>query len=248
MVFNNKTIIITGAASGIGRAAAFLFASQGTNVVVSDIDEVQGVKTATFIEDKGGVATYIPCDVSNESDVSHLVDKTLIKFGSVNMAFNNAGTLGELSNITDCSLENWENTIGTDLTGIWLCMKKELPAVIEAGGGSIVNCSSIAGLVGFETYPAYVAAKHGIIGLTQAAALEYARKGIRINAVCPGPIHTPMLKKFSANKENELAEQSPMGRVGLPEEVAEAALWLCSPKSSYITGQALPIDGGWVSQ
>lgn len=248
MVFNNKTAIITGAASGIGRATAILFASNGVNVVVSDIDESGSLETIKHIEDNGGVATFIPCDISSESDVGHLIDRVLIKFGNLHMAFNNAGILGKADTTTECTEENWNKTIDTDLKGVWLCMKKEIPAIIDSGGGAIVNCSSIAGLVGFQSYPAYVAAKHGIIGLTQSAALEYAKKEIRVNAVCPGPIQTPMLREYTNDNDEFIEAQSPIGRIGTPEEVSESVLWLCSPKASYITGQAITIDGGWLCQ
>ncbi len=247
-LFDEKTFIVTGAASGIGRATALLFAREGANVVVSDIQEKEGIETVKMIEDKGGTAFFMGCDVANNNDVKQLVARTLDKYGALHGAFNNAGTEGKPALTTECTLENWDTTIDIDLKGIWLCMKYEIPAIIESGGGAIVNCSSIAGLVGFETIPAYVAAKHGVIGLTQAASLEYAQKNIRINTVCPGPIHTPMLKRFTQGQEATMAEQDPMGRVGTPEEIAEAVVWLCSSKASYITGQALAIDGGWVSR
>lgn len=247
-LFDEKTFIVTGAASGIGRATALLFAREGANVVVSDIQEKEGIETVKMIEDKGGTAFFMGCDVANNNDVKQLVARTLDKYGALHGAFNNAGTEGKPALTTECTLENWDTTIDIDLKGIWLCMKYEIPAIIESGGGAIVNCSSIAGLVGFETIPAYVAAKHGVIGLTQAASLEYAQKNIRINTVCPGPIHTPMLERFTQGQEATMAEQDPMGRVGTPEEIAEAVVWLCSPKASYITGQALAIDGGWVSR
>lgn len=247
-LFDKKTIIVTGSASGIGRATALLFSSEGANVIVSDIQEKEAIETVKLIEEKGGIASFVGCDVSNESDVKQLVDRTLDKYGALHGAFNNAGTEGKPAPTTECTLENWNKTIDIDLKGVWLCMKNEIPAIIESGGGAIVNCSSIAGLVGFETIPAYVAAKHGVIGLTQTASLEFAKKNIRVNAVCPGPIHTPMLERFTQGQEEMMGAQDPMGRVGNPEEIAEAVLWLCSSKASYITGQALAIDGGWVTK
>ena len=247
-LYKNKTIIVTGAGAGIGRATALAFAIEGADVVVSDIDEKRGVETARLIHSQDGSCTFIGCDVSNEADVKNLVKTTLDRYGKLHGAFNNAGTEGEVAQTTECSLENWNKVIDTDLKGVWLCMKYEIPAMIEAGGGTIVNCSSIAGLVGIEAIPAYVASKHGVIGLTQAAALEYAKKNIRVNAVCPGPIHTKMLDRFTGGNEEPMAKATPMGRVGRADEVADTVLWLMSSKSSYVTGQSLAIDGGWVSQ
>lgn len=246
--FYKRTVIITGASSGIGRATALEFALHGASVVVSDINEDNGIKTVESIRNSGGEAIFIGCDVANESDVSNLVDHTLRQYGSLNYAFNNAGVESELGTITDCTTENWHRTIDVNLKGVWVCMKYQIPALIQSGGGAIVNCSSIAGLVGFENMSAYVAAKHGVIGLTQSAALEYVRLGIRINAVCPGPIHTPMLNRVTQGQEDLFSTQDPMGRIGQPEEVADVVLWLCSKKSSYITGQSIAIDGGWVSR
>lgn len=244
--FEKKTIIITGAGNGIGRTTAFAFAAAGANVVVSDIDESGGIDTVRTIQESDGEALFVGCDVSKEADVKNLIERTLSKYGSLHMAFNNAGTEGDLAPTVECSVENWNKTIDVDLKGVWLCMKHQIPAMIDSGGGAIVNCSSIAGLVGFEEIPAYVASKHGVIGLTQAAAIEYARKGIRVNAVCPGPIHTAMLDRFTGGNESALGDQAPMGRVGTTGEIADAVMYLCSSKASYITGQSLAIDGGWV--
>lgn len=244
--FKEKTIIVTGSGAGIGRATALAFASLGANVVVSDINESGGLDTVRLIRDKNGVANFVGCDVSNPKDVKHLVESTLIKYGKLHGAFNNAGIEGQLAPTADCSLENFDKTLEVDLRGVWLCMKYEIPAIIESGGGAIVNCSSIAGLIGVETIPAYVASKHGVIGLTQAAALEYSRQNIRINAVCPGPIKTAMLDRFTNGDFSEFEKTTPMGRVGTPEEIAEAVIWLTSEKSSYVTGQSLAVDGGFV--
>jgi NAD(P)-dependent dehydrogenase (short-subunit alcohol dehydrogenase family) len=176
-----------------------------------------------------------------------LVEKTIQKYGRLDCAYNNAGIEGAPSSTVECSSENWDRTIDTNLKGVWLCMKYEIPEMLKHGKGSIVNCSSIAGLVGFETIPAYVASKHGVIGLTETAALEFAKKNIRVNAVCPGAIHTPMLDRFTKGEEQQMANQDPMGRIGRPEEIAESVLWLCSDKASYVTGQSLAVDGGWVA-
>ena len=245
--FENKVSLITGAGSGIGRATAIAFAEEGAKVIVSDIHEENGRETVELIKKKKGEAYFIKCDVSSEEEVKNLIGEIIKKFGRLDCAYNNAGIEGLPSTTVECSEENWDKTINTNLKGVWLCMKYEIPVMLEAGKGSIVNCSSIAGLVGFETVPAYVASKHGVIGLTEAAALEFAKKNIRINAVCPGVIETPMLERFTKGEDQAMADQDPMGRIGRPEEIADSVLWLCSDKSSYVTGQALAIDGGWVA-
>ena len=245
--FENKVVIVTGASSGIGLATAKAFAREGAKVVISDINEQAGEETVKDIINENGEATFIKCDVSSEEDVKNLVDSTIKKYGRLDCAYNNAGIEGTPNSTTECSVSNWDKTINTNLKGVWLCMKYEIPAMLKNGKGSIVNCSSIAGLVGFETIPAYVASKHGVIGLTETASLEFAKQNIRVNAVCPGVIHTPMLERFTQGDEEQMAQQDPMGRVGKPEEIADSVLWLCSDKSSYVTGQAIAIDGGWVA-
>lgn len=245
--FENKVVIVTGASSGIGLATAKAFAREGAKVVISDINEQAGEEAVKEIINENGEATFIKCDVSSESDVKNLVDSTIKKYGQLDCAYNNAGIEGTPNSTTECSVSNWDKTINTNLKGVWLCMKYEIPAMLKNGKGSIVNCSSIAGLVGFETIPAYVASKHGVIGLTETASLEFAKQSIRVNAVCPGVIHTPMLERFTQGDEEQMAQQDPMGRVGKPEEIADSVLWLCSDKSSYVTGQAIAIDGGWVA-
>lgn len=243
--YENKNIMITGAGSGIGRATALLFANHRSQVIVSDRDEVSGLETVNLIKEKGGKAYFIKCDVSNEKEVQELITKTIKEFGQLDFAFNNAGIEGTPAPTNDCTLENWNQTISVNLTGVWLCMKYELQEMLKLKSGKIVNCSSIAGLVGFENIPAYIASKHGIIGLTKAAALENAKNGIRINAICPGTIHTPMLSRFTQGNEESMEKDVPMGRIGKPEEIAEAVLWLCSDRASYMTGQAMAVDGGW---
>ncbi len=245
--FQDKVVIVTGAGSGIGRATALAFAREGAWVVVSDIQERDGIDTVERIKKESGEAYFIKCDVSSEPQVQNLVEKTVQKYGRLDCAYNNAGVEGSPSSTIECSSENWDKTIDINLKGVWLCMKYEIPAMLRYGRGSIVNCSSIAGLVGFETIPAYVASKHGVIGLTETAALEFAKKNIRVNAVCPGAIHTPMLDRFTKGEEEIMADQDPMGRVGRPEEIADSVLWLCSDKASYVTGQSIAVDGGWVA-
>lgn len=246
-LFEDKVVIITGAGSGIGQATAMAFAREGARVVVSDINEEGSKKTLEAIKKLNGKAIFIKCDVSKEEDVKSMVNQTIKAFGHLDCAFNNAGIEGHPCPTVDCTVDDWNQTIDINLKGVWLCMKYEIPEMLKNGKGAIVNCSSIAGLVGFETLPAYVASKHGVIGLTEAASLEYAKKNIRINAVCPGAIHTPMLERFTHGDEKSMADQDPMGRVGRPEEIAESVLWLCSDKASYITGEKLAVDGGWIA-
>ncbi|MGZ3687207.1 MAG: SDR family oxidoreductase [Bdellovibrionota bacterium] len=248
---SGKVALVTGAASGIGRATALAFAQNGAAVVVADVLDVDGVKTAKMIEERGGRALFVKCDVSSESDVKNLMNKTIETFGRLDYAFNNAGIEGKPGNTVDCTSENWDRVININLKGVWLCMKYELPQMLKQKSGSIVNTSSIAGVIGFQSIPAYTASKHGVIGLTQTAALEYAKTGIRINAVCPGVIQTPMIDRFTqgeAQARKMLVDGEPVGRVGQPEEVASAVVWLCSDGASFVTGHPLVIDGGWVAQ
>ena len=246
-----KVALVTGAASGIGRATALAFAQAGANVVVADVLEVDGVKTAQLIEEMGVRVLFVKCDVSSESEVKNLMNRTVETFGRLDYAVNNAGSEGKVGNTVDCTTENWDRVIAVDLKGVWLCMKNEIPQMVKQGSGSIVNISSIAGLIGFQSIPAYVAAKHGVIGLTKTAALEYAKTGGRINAVCPGVIQTPMIDRFvhgEAQARQALVSGEPVGRVGKPEEIANAVVWLCSDGASFVTGHPLVVDGGWVAQ
>lgn len=246
--FKNKVALVTGGSSGIGRATALAFARKGAKVVIADWIENQ--ETIDIIENLGGDGIFVKCDVSKNADVKTLIEKIIATFGRLDYAYNNAGIEGTSAPTQDCSEENWDKTIGINLKGIWLCMKYEIPEMLKKGKGIIVNCSSVAGLVGFQGSPAYVASKHGVIGLTRTAALENAKRGIRVNAVCPGIIKTPMIDRVTGNKkeaEEQFASMEPVGRFGLPEEIANAVIWLCSDEASFVTGIAMPVDGGFVA-
>jgi NAD(P)-dependent dehydrogenase (short-subunit alcohol dehydrogenase family) len=247
--FKNKVAIVTGGSFGIGRAAAVAFAKKGAKVAI--VDWIEDNETLDLIKSSGGDAIFIKCDVSNTTDVKSMVEKTISTFGRLDYAFNNAGIEGTTAITHECSEENWDKTIGVNLKSIWLCMKYQIPEMQKNGKGVIINCASIAGLVGFPGLPAYVASKHGIIGLTKSTALEYAKLGIRVNAVCPGAIKTPMIDRITGNKkevEEQFEAMEPIGRLGEPEEVANAVLWMCSDEASFVTGHALAVDGGWVAQ
>lgn len=243
--------LITGAGSGIGRAAAKIFAAHGERVVVSDVDESGGAETVASIEAAGGEAVFVRADVSDGDDVRALVAATVERFGRLDHAFNNAGVAGTGIPTAEIDEAEWDRQLNINLRGVYLCMKAEIPVMLEQGSGAIVNTSSVAGLVGFAGAAAYVASKHGVVGLTKAAALDYATAGIRINAISPGVIDTPMVAQAVAgNPELEagLMAAEPIGRLGRPEEVGEAAYWLCSDAASYVTGQAIAVDGGFTSR
>ena len=246
-----KVAIVTGAAAGIGRAAALAFAREGANVVVADLDAERGEKTAAEVENEGVDAIFVRCDVSNADDVGRLVDGTIARFSRLDFAFNNAGIEGVQAPTADCTIDNWNRTIAVNLTGIFLCMRAEIPQLLASGGGAIVNNASVAGLVGFAGIPAYAASKHGIVGLTKTAALDYATQNVRVNAVCPGVIDTEMITRFThddAELRAQLTASEPIGRLGTPEEIADAVVWLCSERAGFVTGQALAVDGGFVAQ
>lgn len=248
--FDGKVALVTGASSGIGKATALAFAREGARVVVADIQSC-GASTVKEIEDAGGTAIFVQTDVSKPDEVEAMVRTAVTAYDGLDIAFNNAGIEGMPASTADCTQENWDQTLAVNLTGAWLCMKEELEQMQLQHHGVIVNCASIAGLVGFPGLPAYVASKHGLVGLTKTAALEYATAGIRVNAICPGVIDTPMVDRFTGGKpevEAQLSASEPMGRMGHPEEIADAVLWLCSDGASFTTGQALAVDGGWVAQ
>ena len=248
--YAGKVALVTGGGSGIGRATALKFATVGAKVVVADINEPSAQATAKEITDLGGEAAATAVDVADGAAVKAMVDFAVERFGQLDCAFNNAGIEGEGGSVVDCTEENWARTIAIDLTGVWLCMKHEIPAMLASGGGTIVNTSSVAGLSGTPGLPAYGAAKHGVVGLTKGAAKEFAGRGIRINAVCPGVIETPMVDRLGANMggtKDAFDKLHPIGRLGQPEEIAEAVIWLCSPASSFVTGHAMALDGGLLS-
>jgi NAD(P)-dependent dehydrogenase (short-subunit alcohol dehydrogenase family) len=244
-----RVAFITGAASGIGRATAQVFVQNGYAVALIDRTVDAGREAEEQISQYGECA-FIPCEVTDDSAVQGAVAQTVERFGRLDAAFNAAGIDGELGKLTaDGTMENWNRVIAIDLTGVWSCMRYQIPAMLKSGGGAIVNCSSVAGLVGAPTCSAYVAAKHGVVGLTKTAAIEYARQGIRVNAVCPGMIDTPMTQAgLNAEILEPLLAESPIGRFAQPTEVSTAVLWLCDPGTSFVTGQALAVDGGWTSR
>jgi NAD(P)-dependent dehydrogenase (short-subunit alcohol dehydrogenase family) len=251
-ILEGKAAIITGAGSGIGRATAKIFAREGAKLLISDIVAEAGTETLEALRAAGAAAIFMKVDVSNASDVTAMVAKAVETYGRLDCAFNNAGIEGEGAVTHKCSEENWHRVISINLTGVWLCMKAEIEQMLkQGGGGSIVNTSSLAGLAGSVGGPAYVASKHGVVGLTKTAALEYGRHGIRVNAVCPGPISTPMMQRImrgSAEAEQRFIRAEPLKRFGAPEEIGESVAWLCSDRASYVTGLAMPVDGGAIAQ
>jgi NAD(P)-dependent dehydrogenase (short-subunit alcohol dehydrogenase family) len=246
--FEGKVAFVTGAASGIGRAAALAFARDGASVVVADVMEESNQETARLIEERGGRALAVRCDVKRAEDVKAALDRAASVFGRLDAAFNNAGVEPrKLVPTAEVEEEEWDRILDIDLRGVFLCMKYEILLLLSHGGGAIVNTSSGAGVIGIRGNPAYTAAKHGVIGLTRAAALDYAAKNIRVNAVCPGYIDTPMMGRFTggtAEGRARVIAEEPIARMGTPEEIAEAVVWLCSDASSFMVGHAMVVDGG----
>ncbi|MHB1390348.1 MAG: glucose 1-dehydrogenase [Thermoleophilia bacterium] len=250
---DGKSALVTGAGSGIGRACSLVLAAAGAKVVVSDISEPGGVETVRLVRESGGEATFIRADVSLPEDVEALVAAAVSEYGALDCAVNNAGIGGDLADTVNYPKEGWDRLLAINLTGVWLCMKSEIEQMLKQGGGAVVNMASILGTVGFANATAYVAAKHGVLGITRVAALEYATRGVRVNAVCPGFILTPMLEKgldIEAHPEvaGQIAGLHPMKRLGQPEEIAAAVVWLCSDRASFVTGHPLLVDGGYVAQ
>jgi NAD(P)-dependent dehydrogenase (short-subunit alcohol dehydrogenase family) len=246
-----KVALVTGGSAGIGRATALAFARNGARVVVADVADEAGEETVRMIREAGGEAIYVHADVSSATEVEAMVGRAIDAFDRLDYAFNNAGIEGEQAPTHGCTEENWDRVLAINLKSVWLCIRFQIPHMLRRGGGAIVNCSSVAGLVGFAGIPAYTASKHGIIGLTKTAALDYATQGIRVNAICPGVIHTEMVDRFTHGDPSaleQLTASGPMGRMGTPEEIADAVLWLCSDGASFVTGQAIAVDGGLVSR
>lgn len=245
--FGGKVAVVSGGASGIGRATAELLAERGAKVVVADLDDAQGATTVGRINALGGDAVFVRTDVTVPAEVEAMVATAVDAFGGLDIALNNAGVPGTYAPFTDQVLPDWERTLAVNLTSVFLSMQAELPAMLDRGGGAIVNTASAAGLMGFAMLPAYVASKHGVIGLTKSVALEYASKGVRVNAVCPGSVRTQMLEGFAGGDEaflEGMGRAQPIGRLGTPEEVAAAVVWLCSDAASFVTGHAMAVDGG----
>ena len=246
-----KVALITGGSSGIGRAAAMAFARAGARVVLGNRRVPEGEETVKSVNDAGGEAILVKTDVTKAAEVEALVTAAVEAYGRLDCAFNNAGTTGAMARTAECTEENWDAIINLNLKGVWLCMKYEILQMLKQGGGAIVNNASVAAMVGLRGGPAYSASKGGVIQLTRTAALEYAQKGIRVNAVCPGYVLTPMTEghlKENPEFEAQIKKYQPLGRLGTAEEVAEAVVWLCSDAASFITGHPLVIDGGSLAQ
>jgi NAD(P)-dependent dehydrogenase (short-subunit alcohol dehydrogenase family) len=250
-LLQGKIALVTGGGSGIGRASALAFAREGAKVVVADVVIDGGEETLGLIKKAGGEAIFVKADVSKAAEVEALVNKAVEAYGRLDCTYNNAGIEGIMASTTDYTEEAWDRVMAINLKGVWLCMKYEIPQMLKQGGGAIVNTASVAGLLGGQRMPAYVASKHGVVGLTKTAALEYAKSGIRVNAVCPGAIRTPMMERAIAMRpefERQALAAEPIGRMAKPEEVAEAVAWLCSDAASFVTGHSMVVDGGMVAQ
>lgn len=246
-----KVALITGGSSGIGRAAAEAFARAGAKVVLGNRRLAEGEETVKLVKEQGGDATLVRTDVTKPAEVEALINKTVETYGRLDCAFNNAGTTGIMARTAECTEENWDYIINLNLKSVWLSMKYEILQMLKQGAGAIVNNASVAGMVGLRGGPAYSASKGGVIQLTRTAALEYSKRGIRVNAVCPGYVLTPMTEehmKANPEFETQIKKYQPLGRLGTAQEVAEAVVWLCSDAASFITGHPLVIDGGSVAQ
>jgi NAD(P)-dependent dehydrogenase (short-subunit alcohol dehydrogenase family) len=245
----DKVAVVTGAAMGIGRESARIFAREGAAVVVADIDEEGGRETVDLIEAAGGRSGFVRTDVSSRTDVEAMVAYAVDAFGGLDCAHNNAGIAAPMAALADYPDDGWARTLDVMLNGVYYCMKAEIPRMLERGGGAIVNTASGVGLVAYRHQAAYTASKHGVVGLTKVAALDYGAKGIRVNAICPGTARTPMVDaavRLQPSIDDHLKALHPIGRIGEASEIAEAAVWLCTPAASFVLGVALPVDGGYV--
>lgn len=244
--FSGKVVLVTGGGSGIGRASAQAFGRAGARVVIADICADSGNASVASIVEEGGIAEFVSVDVASEDSVIAMIEHTLARFGRLDIAHNNAGIEGKTVPLAELPSDNWRRVIDVNLTSVFYCLKAEIPAMLAGGGGAIVNTASASGLIGGYNLSVYTAAKHGLVGLTKAAAMDYASKGIRINALCPGAIDTPFLAQLPKPFVDRLIFGTPMDRLGKPEEMAQAVLWLCSDAATYVTGHSLAVDGGVV--
>ncbi|POG56329.1 SDR family oxidoreductase [Haloferax marisrubri] len=249
--FDTEVAVVTGAGSGIGRATAEAFAAEGARVVVSDVNVEGGEETVARIEEAGGTATFVETDVTDGDAVAAMVETAVSEYGRLDFACNNAGVGGAQKPAADLSFDEWQQVIDVNLNGVWRSMRHEIPAMLDGDGGVVVNMASILGKVGFANASAYVAAKHGVLGLTKTAAIEYAEQGVRVNAVCPGFVDTPLLGEGGLDDPEArkgIESLHPMNRLGDVDEIASAVVWLCSDGASFTTGEALTVDGGYTSR